>query len=861
MAALDPEYVFLKTVGDSITDEDVSAYLCSVLSEMDEAELKSVEALTEVVAPFLIEAGSHDEDEAAAVCRSLVQAFGGSGYTGVGGSASALEVEEEVPVLLSAPVRLNDTMEVQQLNKKGSYISSTAQADVENMEDGVLESQQAPATKALLRKRRADQAILERKLREESERRTAAANELHDARMAVVKAARASGGGHKQGVNIECFSLPHPSGRGDLLADAKLQLAVGRKYGLVGRNGAGKSTLLRALAMYKLPGCQHLRVLLVDQHVEGDAKSALSWVMDADVERIALLEEEVRLTGFLQAQTQAAEEKGASANSGSAKVTLPVDLRGVDLSMALQEVWDRMDVMEVRTAEQRARHILSGLGFTEEMMVNPTNTLSGGWAMRAALAAAIFVHPDLLLLDEPTNHLDLHALVWLEEWLLNSFRGTLIVVSHDSHFLDGVCTDVLEFRSTLSGAKKSSLITFTGDYSTYERTLAEKRINLRRDRDAFERTRDHLQEFIAREGKKYDNPSHQSQRKMKMKQLAALQEVNIAEEDSELVLKLPKPHGIFNGNEKLLSIQNVSFAWPKAKAAPAAGEDSASGQNEGEEGEGEGDGDDGHNGDEVVAVEAKQYHPPLFEKVDMVVQAKARLAFLGRNGCGKTSLLNLLLTGETNIENTTPTAGKVTKLPGCRVTMLQQHHYKGEQLDPDMSALEHIRALPQDSTSAVGENDPGSRHEDAAMRSYLANFGIRRDAAILPVKYLSGGQRMRVALASAFFRRPDVLILDEPTNHLDADTVRALCESLRAFEGTIISVSHDEAFVNRVIGATATVGASSGGADTVSGLKALGGEIWVLESQRVTRFDGTFSNYKRKVRAEMMKNLAQSQKF
>eukprot|EP00606_Chrysophyceae_sp_TOSAG23-5_P000124 GSChrysophyteH2.ASY1.ANO1.740.1 assembled CDS len=127
------------------------------------------------------------------------------------------------------------------------------------------------------------------------------------------------------------------------------------------------------------------------------------------------------------------------------------------------------------------------------------------------------------------------------------------------------------------------------------------------------------------------------------------------------------------------------------------------------------------------------------------------------------------------------------------------------------------------------------------MRSYLANFGIRRDSAILPVKYLSGGQRMRVALAIAFFRRPDVLILDEPTNHLDADTVRALCESLHAFEGTIISVSHDEAFVNRVI--------------------ALGGEIWVLESQRVKRFDGTFSSYKRSVRAEMMKKMAQSQKF
>jgi ATP-binding cassette, subfamily F, member 3 len=827
MSGIDVDSVFMSTVGGSIDDDDVCAYLCSVLSEMDIEELRNFSSLEEVVAPFLVESGSYDEDAAAAVCRSLVQAFGGSGYSGAGAEPVVSAPVDDTPELLVKAIKLNDTEEVKQLNKKGTYTTSTAQTiamgDMDAIDGGALESQMAPATKALMRKRRQEAANLERKLRAEAERRADAARELRNARLAVVKASRRGGGAHKTGVNIDSFSLAHPSGRGDMLTDAKLQLVPGRKYGLVGRNGAGKSTLMRGLAMYQLPNLNHLRILLVDQHVEGDAKSALDWVLDADVERSTLLEEEARLSMYVNPDS----------NTVDVVPPLPSDLKGVDLTMALTEVWHRMDVLEVRTAEQRARTILKGLGFTTDMMVKPTVTLSGGWSMRAALAAAIFVNPDLLLLDEPTNHLDLHALVWLEDWLVNTFTGMLVVVSHDSHFLDSVCTDVIEFRSTLSGAKRSSLITFSGDYSTYERTLMEKRINLVKERDTYERTRDHLQEFIAREGKKYDNPSHQAQRKMKMKQLAALEPIEVPEDDENLVLKLPKPHGIFSGNERLLSIKGVSFAWPM------------------------------HTEDDEAAKTPvkEQYYPALFEDVDFIVQSRARIAILGRNGCGKTSLLNLLLAGECNMPNTVPTTGSVSKLPGCRVTMLQQHHYKGEQLDPDCTPLEHIRALPQDASSAVGENDPGSRHEDAAMRGYLANFGIRRDSAILPVKYLSGGQRMRVALATAFFRRPDVLILDEPTNHLDADTVRALCESLRAFQGTIIAVSHDEAFVNRVIAATATTGASTcSSTDADAGLKALGGEIWVMESRKVTRFDGTFSGYKRKIRQQMLSQIAKSPK-
>jgi ATP-binding cassette, subfamily F, member 3 len=157
---------------------------------------------------------------------------------------------------------------------------------------------------------------------------------------------------------------------------------------LIGKNGAGKSTLLRYLANYKLEGLTHLRILIVDQHVEGNDLSPMEWVLRADVERTSLLEDEARLNAFIH---------------GAAEEPLPEDLVGVNLEVALQEVYERMDLIGLNSSEFRAKKILSGLGFTEGMMTRPTNSLSGGWAMRAALAAAIFVKPNLLLLDEPVR--------------------------------------------------------------------------------------------------------------------------------------------------------------------------------------------------------------------------------------------------------------------------------------------------------------------------------------------------------------------------------------------------------------------------------------------------------------------------
>lgn len=775
-------------------DNDILDYLVSSVDSLSIEDRKLSSCLSEIIVPFLMDSSYvGSEDIGNDICKQIAISFGGSGFKlGVKTSTnnsiginSNSKLDDDLPVLLSAPVKIINTV-FDVINPKHTYGGVVLQND--NADDSSAissnlsyQASAIPVTQKQIRKQRKENEALQKILRAEAHIRALADEELRKARMAAIKASRTASRQANNGVNIDRFSIPHPSGTGELLTDVSLVLAPTRRYALVGRNGAGKSTLLRALANYKFACLHHLRILLVDQHVEGDDDSAINWLLRADVERTALLEDEVRLNNYLHCD-----------NSDE----IPDDLKGINIELALTECYERMDAIGASSAEARARKILLGLGFDLDMMDKPTNSLSGGWAMRAALAAAIFVNPNLLLLDEPTNHLDLHALVWLENWLTTRFEGIVLVVSHDRYFLNTICTDVLELRSKLGGQSKSSLEHYSGDYETYEHTLSENKKVQQRARDAYEKEKEKLREFIAREGKKYDNPAHQAQRKMKVKQLESMIEVEMVEEDSEVVIHLPKGYGIFDDNEKLLGINDVSFSWTSDT-------------------------------------------PVLFERVDFCVQPRARIAIMGKNGCGKTSLLNILM-GESS-----PTTGTVSKHLGCRIQMLQQHHYRGEQLDPNLNSLEHIQRMRQDESTATGFHDPGTRQEETSQRSYLSNFGITGNRALLPVKYLSGGQRMRVALAVALFTRPDLLVLDEPTNHLDSHTVAALCQALETYNGAIIAVSHDESFVNQVINNTKC--------DKQGNLT--GGELWILSKQRLHRYDGTFAQYKKQI---MNKVLSES---
>lgn len=567
-------------------DEDLLSYLVSVIEGMSIDERKNFAEIRQAVGPFLLDtAYAANEAEADEYCRKIAVSNGGSGYAGKGaiaGSSGPLEA----PILLSAPVKIIDNSGLLPVKQTYGGAVFTEISDngvgapaVATSTNSVLDIGTVATTQKQLRKQRKDAAQMSKSVLAEKAARAAEQEEMARVRMAAIKASRALGRQALTGVTLDRVSLPHPSGAGDLLSEISLSLSPGRRYGLIGRNGAGKSTLLRALANYKFDGLTHLKIMMVDQHVEGDDDTAIKWLLRADVERTSLLEDEARLMMFIHDPDSAGP--------------LPADLVGVNLEVALAECFERMDAIGVSSAESRAVKILSGLGFDEKMMHDkPTSTLSGGWVMRAALGAALFVKPNLLLLDEPTNHLDLHALIWLEAYLKETFNGIAVVVSHDKHFLDDICTDIIELRSLLGGQKKTSLEQYNGDYSTFAAVVEERNLAQSRARVAYEKEKEKLKEFISREGKKYDNPQHQAQRKMKMKQLEALIEVEAVEEDSETVFNLPTPYAVFDPCDALIGISDASFSWSEEE-------------------------------------------PPLFEHVDFSVTATSRVAIMGKNGCGK----------------------------------------------------------------------------------------------------------------------------------------------------------------------------------------------------------------------------------
>ena len=214
-----------------------------------------------------------------------------------------------------------------------------------------------------------------------------------------------------------------------MLDDATVTISYGRRFGLIGRNGVGKTTFLKHIAAKEFPGIPaHLQILHIEQEVQGTDVSVLQTVLNSDIEREALLQEE----RTIMAADAERQKNGLE----------PTDESGARLN----SIYTRLEEIDASSAVARAAAILSGLGFTNEDQQRPTKEFSGGWRMRVSLALALFIAPDVLLLDEPTNHLDLHAVLWLEDYL-QQWKKTLIVVSHARDFLNNVVTDILHLQN------------------------------------------------------------------------------------------------------------------------------------------------------------------------------------------------------------------------------------------------------------------------------------------------------------------------------------------------------------------------------------------------------------------------------
>ncbi|XP_077986284.1 ATP-binding cassette sub-family F member 1-like [Glandiceps talaboti] len=434
----------------------------------------------------------------------------------------------------------------------------------------------------------------------------------------------------------------------------------------------------------------------------------------------------------------------------------------------LQQVYEELDAIGAASAEARARRILAGLQFTTEMQSRPTKHFSGGWRMRVSLARALFMEPTLLLLDEPTNHLDLNAVIWLDNYLQN-WKKTLLVVSHDQQFLDDVCSDIIHLDN-------QKLYYYKGNYNTFKKMLKQKRKEQHKEYDK--------QEKKLRELKSRGHSSKQAEKKTKevltRKQEKGRKKVQQDDEDAAPVelLKKPREYTVkftFPNppplNPPILGLHSVTFGYPTM--------------------------------------------PVLFKDIDFGIDLSSRIAIVGPNGVGKTTLLKLLM-GELE-----PVQGERRKNHRLRVGMYSQH--SADQLDLDESPVEHLRRLFNLS------------YQDS--RKTLGRFGLVSYAHEIKIRDLSGGQKSRVAFADLSCRQPDVLIMDEPTNNLDIESIDALADAMNQFEGGVIIVSHDA----RLILETDC-------------------QLWVVEDQTINEIDGDFDEYKREVLESLGEEVVKNSK-
>jgi ATP-binding cassette subfamily F protein 3 len=385
----------------------------------------------------------------------------------------------------------------------------------------------------------------------------------------------------------------------------------------------------------------------------------------------------------------------------------------------LGEIHERLIAIDAYTAPARASRILVGLGFDEDMQGRPLDSFSGGWKMRVALAALLFSEPDLLLLDEPSNHLDLEATLWLENFL-KSYPAMMVVISHERDLLNNVVDNILH----LEGGQTTL---YAGGYDSFERQRAERAAQLAAAKAAQDAQRAKLQDYIARNSAR---ASTAKQAQSRAKALARMQPVLAMIEDPSLSFDFPSPDEL---KPPLVTLDMASVGYAPGK--------------------------------------------PILEKLNLRLDPDDRIALLGRNGNGKTTLARLLAAQLPAMEGAINASGKM------RVGYFTQ--YQVEELDGGDTPLEHM-------TRQMKGASPG------AVRGQLGRFGFSGAKATTQVSKLSGGERARLALALITRDAPHMLILDEPTNHLDVDAREALVQALNAYDGAVVIVSHDRHMIELV---------------------------------------------------------------
>ncbi|MET4140160.1 ATP-binding cassette subfamily F protein 3 [Pedobacter sp. UYP1] len=411
-----------------------------------------------------------------------------------------------------------------------------------------------------------------------------------------------------------------------------------------------------------------------------------------------------------------------------------------DVLNKLSDKQQEFEALDGYNIEYKANEILAGLGFSTADQHRPLNTFSGGWRMRVMLAKILLQTPDILLLDEPTNHMDLPSIKWLETYLAG-FEGAIVIVSHDRYFLDKIVNRTVESR-------KGKLTTYAGNYTYY---LEEKSLRGEIQKGEFK----NQQAKIKQEEKLIERfRAKASKAKMaqsRMKALDKMERVDDVDDDNPTVnfsFKFTKPSG-----RHVIRIENATKRYPNID---------------------------------------------ILENAEAVIEKGDKIALIGANGKGKSTLLRMVA-GVEAFEGSCETGHNVT------TTFFAQHQL--ESLHLGNTILEELQAF-------------APKHTDTELRSILGCFLFTGDDVFKKIKVLSGGEKSRVALAKSLTTDSNFLILDEPTNHLDIQSVNILIQALKQFEGTFIAVSHDRYFLDNVAN-----------------------KIWFIEEEQIKQYPGTYAEY------------------
>ena len=521
---------------------------------------------------------------------------------------------------------------------------------------------------------------------------------------------------------ISTANITMQFGAKPLFENVSVKFGAGNRYGLIGANGCGKSTFMKILG--------------------GDLDPSGGQVMlEPNVRLGKLRQDQFAYEEFTVIDTviMGHEELWKVKAERDRIYSLP-EMSEED-GMAVAELETEFAEMDGYTAESRAGELLLGLGIGIEQHFGPMSEVSPGWKLRVLLAQALFSDPEVLLLDEPTNHLDINTIRWLEN-ILTQRNSLMIIISHDRHFLNSVCTHMADLDY-------GELRLFPGNYDEYMTVATQSREQLLSDNAKKKAQISELQSFVSRFS------ANASKAKQATSRAKAIDKIQLAEvKPSSRV----SPFIRFDQNKKL------------------------------------------HRQAVMVEKMAKGFDgKPLFKDFSFQVEAGERVAIIGPNGIGKTTLLRTL------VNELTPDAGSIKWTDAAELGYYAQDH--AHDFEDDVTLFDWMGQWTQ------GEQ---------MIRGTLGRMLFSNDEILKSVKVISGGEQGRMLFGKLILQKPNVLIMDEPTNHLDMESIEALNLALENYPGTLIFVSHDREFVS-----------------------SLATRIIELSPDGVTDFSGTYDDYLR----------------